>query len=454
MELLRDRGRLVVVGGIPLEFPREEAYRKELDIRMSRSHGAGRYDPLYEEAGVDYPVGYVRWTEQRNMAECLRLMDAGPLDLEALMTHVVPFAEAERVFDRLAGGDAHDELMLGVVLDYGVDASDLVSGPGDGLAEDRILEVTGHRAASPRNGLSVGFVGAGSFARKSLPPPLVRRDDVALESVSTSRGFTSEHVARTFGFATATTDWRSVVSSAEIDAVFVATRHDLHADAVVACLAAGKSVFEEKPLATNAEQLARVKEAYSGRVRVGAKNPQVMVGFNRRFAPRGAQMHDLFAGRVEPMLLAFRVNAGYMEADHWYDDPQAGGGRLVGEGCHFIDFARYLVGSPVTEVEARMLPNGGRYHDDNVSVTLVSADGSLAHVIYLADGSHARDVGIFVDALRLDRAVPFAFHDYATSTAVTLAAADSLRQRCAMRMHGLAWMPVPQAVGEVDLDET
>jgi predicted dehydrogenase/threonine dehydrogenase-like Zn-dependent dehydrogenase len=493
--VLRDRGRLVVVGGIPLEFPREDAYRKELDIRMSRSYGAGRYDPLYEEAGIDYPVGYVPWTEQRNMAECLRLMDAGLLDVEALMTHVLPFADAEGMFAKLAGGGA-SELMLGVVLDYGADARDPVPAPGDAMAEDRTLEMTEHRAASPRESLSVGFVGAGSFARKSLLPPLVRRGDVFLESVSTSRGVTSEHAARKFGFATATTDWRTVVASSKVEAVFVATRHDLHADAVVACLEAGKSVFVEKPLATTPEQLARVTVAYSDRVRTGARNPQVMVGFNRRFAPHGARMREVFAGRVEPMLLTFRVNAGFMDGDHWYHHPQQGGGRLIGEGCHFIDFARYVVDSPVAEVEARTLPNGGRYHDDNVSVTLLFADGSLAHVIYLANGSdqlrkeyveahsqgvscviddfrcyqafaggkkirdkraqdkgHTREVGIFVDAARLDRAVPFTFDDYATSTAVTLAAADSVRRRCAMRMDGLAWVPVSRAAGEVDLDE-
>lgn len=484
VSLVRDRGRLVVVGGIPLEFPREESYRKELDIRMSRSYGAGRYDPAYEEAGVDYPVGYVRWTEQRNMAECLRLMLVGQLRIDALLTDVVPFVKAESVFARLATGSQADAaLMLGVALDYGVDDQETAAlAETEGTRRRAPTEISYRSAPKPQGRLSVGFIGAGSYACKTLLPPLVKRDDVVLEVVSTAHGATGAHAAHKFGFMTATTDWRQVIASPTVDAVFVASRHDLHGDAVVACLESGKSVFVEKPLVVHAAQLSQVVSAYDNRVTTGARNPQVMVGFNRRFAPHGAMMRELFAGRTEPMVLTFRVNAGFMEGDHWYHDPLQGGGRLVGEGCHFIDFARYVVNSHVTVVQAVALPNVGRYHDDNVSATLQFADGSLAEVLYLANGDdrlrkeyaeahcqgiscliddfrryeaylggkktrdnrpqnkgHARELAVFVDAVRRDLALPFSFEDYALSTAVTLAAAESIKRHSALRMNGLDW---------------
>jgi predicted dehydrogenase len=364
--LARDRGTVVVVGDVAMELPRAPFYEKELDLRLARSYGPGRYDPDYELHGIDYPIGYVRWTEQRNMVAFLNLVAEGKVRPSELVTHRFPFAEAERAFEALDSGQP----MVGIVLDYEDGA-----GERRGVREERTpIGLRGSsRAGRPRFGL----IGAGAFATATLIPGLLR---AGLEpaAVASASGLSAESARRRFGFDSAHATADELLARDDLELVVIATRHDSHAGLVARALATGAAVYVEKPLALDWDGLALVKHA------VERSKAPLFVGFNRRYAPLATELRRL-AG---PRLMAYRVNAGRVPNNHWTNDLLRGGGRLKGEGCHFIDFLCDQSGSDPVSVTAMGFPSDPGLPlaaTDNFSVQISFQDGSLGTLHYAAD---------------------------------------------------------------------
>jgi len=367
--IARDRARVVLVGLTGTAFPYADFMKKELNIIVSRAYGPGRYDEAFETRGVRYPEGWVRWTETANLEETMRLIrpGAGPrLDVTPLISHRFPFADAEAAYDLVTGGEKH----LGVVLEY--------AGAAETPARPAIKAGTG-----PAGGCAIGAIGGGNYARTVLLPKLKGLAGVTLATLVTERGASAEHGQQTFGFANADTDPAAVMEDGAINAVVVATRHDSHAGLAARALAAGKSVWVEKPLALSFEQLNAVIEARNGQAE--GSGAFFMIGFNRRFAPATERMKQALARHAGPKVISMRINAGAIPAEHWVHDPQAGGGRLLGEACHFIDLARALTGAAITRVDAQAAANTDGAADD-ASISLSFADGSLANIVYTARG--------------------------------------------------------------------
>jgi len=368
-QMCRKRGRIVLVGVTGLELSRADFYEKELTFQVSCSYGPGRYDPTYEDKGVDYPIGFVRWTEQRNFEAVLDLLAEGRLDVAPLITHRFDIAAAHQAYAVVGGS----EPSLGIVLQYGEPDAARAS-------YSRTVELpTRSPAATPSAGAPrISVVGAGNYAGAMLIPALIRAGAIPVQIASAS-GANGVHLGRKFGFTRATTDTTALLTDPGCDAVVVATRHDSHADYVVRALAAGKHVYVEKPLALTREDVDRIAGASAA-----APDRVVMVGFNRRFAPHIERVRQLLAGVSGPKVFVMTVNAGAIPSQHWTQDPQAGGGRLVGEGCHFVDLLRYLADAPiqsfgVTRMKAAL--------PDTVNVSLQFDDGSLGTLHYLANGS-------------------------------------------------------------------
>ncbi|HEX8694181.1 MAG TPA: bi-domain-containing oxidoreductase [Longimicrobium sp.] len=370
-EMSRKRGRLVLVGVTGLNLRRDDFYRKELSFAVSCSYGPGRYDPDYEERGIDYPLAFVRWTEQRNFEAVLELMARGALDPLPLVTHRFGFEEAPAAYDVVAGG----EPSLGVVLTYPDRGGRAPS------AERRIVSLSPPRPASAPG--VVGMIGAGNFAVRTLLPVL-KGMGVRLHTVVSSGGTSGAVAGEKFGFERVASDASAVLESPEIDTVFVLTRHDSHASLAGRALAAGKHVFVEKPLALDeggVDDVARAAEA-SGRL--------LTVGFNRRFAPLAREVRGLLQGRAGPVSIVATVNAGAIPRDHWTQDPEVGGGRIVGEACHFLDLCRFLAGAPIADVRVVVARDAaGRAIDDIAHLSIAFADGSTAAVHYLATGARS-----------------------------------------------------------------
>jgi polar amino acid transport system substrate-binding protein len=396
--LARDRAVVVAVGSVGLDVPRNAYYEKELELRLSRSYGPGRYDATYEEQGVDYPIGYVRWTEQRNMQAFLELIAQGNVQPSALVTHRVPIAEAERAY-QLVTGDA-GQPALGILLEYPREVSapqgsatsseqspisDQQSPVGsEPSAVQRRIElraptIAGRGSRVAGGAVRLGVIGAGSFARSVLLPEL-RRLDVQLRGVATASGPSAHQTGSRFGFGFATTDWREVLEDRSLDAVLIATRHDLHASVAAEALRRDVAVFVEKPLALDEAGLAQVMDAWrsSGRV--------LQVGFNRRFAPTFRQLKGHFAARRAPLVMAYRVNAGAVAPGSWVVDSVHGGGRLIGEVCHMVDVLCALAEAPVVSVFCQPLPNAAQ---DDLLLSLTFADGSLGSIVYASGGDRA-----------------------------------------------------------------
>ena len=368
--LARDRAVVVAVGMVGMDVPRNAYYEKELQLRLSRSYGPGRYDRTYEEDGVDYPIGYVRWTEQRNMAAFLDLVAQGKLQPSRLVTHRFPIAEAEQAY-RVVSGEA-GEPYLGILIEY----------PRDETVEPAATRVELTPRPLERATVRLGVVGAGNFARSVLLPR-VRQLDVQLRGVATASGPSAQQTGSRFGFVFATTDWQQVVHDDSVDAILVATRHDLHASVAVAALRAGKAVFLEKPMALSESELDAVLEAWrsSGRL--------LMVGFNRRFAPTYQQLVAAFAGRRGPLVMTYRVNAGAVPRGAWVLDPAQGGGRLIGEACHMVDLMQHLAGAPVELVHTQPLPGIHSEVADDFLLTLTFRDGSIGSLTYASGGDRS-----------------------------------------------------------------
>jgi predicted dehydrogenase len=372
-EISRDRGRIVVVGTVGLGVSRKSVYMKELSITLSRSYGPGRYDANYEEAGIDYPVGYVRWTEKRNMEAFVQFLAAKSINVGPLIEKQYPVDEGEKAYADLRSSGAYT-----VLIEY----------PGSSTEPPLAAAAPAQpvRKAARSGDLTIGCIGAGNFARNVIIPALRNLKGVALGSVATASGIAAHSASKSFGFAKAQTP-ASLLQDHETDAVFVLSRHASHAQYVVSALTNHKAVFVEKPLAVTEEQLEEIRCAYQAETEQG-HSPFVMVGFNRRFAPMTQQISRFFAHRQEPMVVNVRVNAGYIPPDHWTQRNEEGG-RIIGEFCHFADWARAVIGCPIQSLTARALPDGSRYSRDNVAVTLSFIDGSIASLLYLANGDKA-----------------------------------------------------------------
>ncbi len=373
----RERARLVMVGVAELSLTRKDFWTKELSFTVSKAAGPGSLEPLYEAKGFDYPLSLVRWTERRNLAAFLDLVARGRVRLTQLITHRFPISEANQAYDLILN---NREPYIGVVLTY------------PQVQEAAFPEALASRVrlASPRESIAaedkrgVGLIGGGMFTKNILLPALQKVGGVNLLGVATTTGVTAQHIARKFGFSYATTDYREILEDPAIGRVLITTRHNLHAPLVLAALAAGKHVFVEKPLCLTLKELEQIEAAYDG-------SRLLLVGFNRRFAPLAQRIKAMLAGRTTPLVMMYRVNAGYVPESSWVHDPEVGGGRLVGEVCHFIDFLHFMTDSEATRVSvATISGNLGKYReDDNLCLNLTFRDGSLGTIIYTAKGSKA-----------------------------------------------------------------
>ena len=372
--MCRKRGRIVLVGVTGLELNRADFYEKELSFQVSCSYGPGRYDPLYEEGGQDYPLAFVRWTEKRNFEAILDLLASGDLAVGALVTRRYAFEDAAQAYSDLTD----DGSGLGLVLEYAAPVAERM------VSSTRLNSVP---LANDRPALAV--VGAGNYASRVLIPAL-KAAGAQLHTVVTSGGLSAAIAGRRNGFAVATTDTVAAIGDPQIDAVVIATRHDSHAGLVCQALDAGKHAFVEKPLAINLGQIEAVEAAVAAAGERG-QAPQLMVGFNRRFAPQVVKMKALLAQVAEPKSFLMVMNAGAIPKHHWTQDLSVGGGRIIGEACHFIDLMRFLAGSPIISVSARRMGEVPQVNvaEDKASITLGFADGSFGTIMYLANGGAA-----------------------------------------------------------------
>jgi predicted dehydrogenase/threonine dehydrogenase-like Zn-dependent dehydrogenase len=371
-EMCRERGRVIIVGDIGMQIERSSFYRKELDLLISRSYGPGRYDYQYEEQGLDYPLAYVRWTENRNMVEFVRLLASGKVHITPLISAEYEIAKASEAYGDLAQQSTN---LLGVVFRYA--ATTPPNGNSTVVPLRRSLKPSSDKA------LRIAVIGAGSFARAYHLPNLVKLPRVELAAVASSTGVRAREVGEQFGAQYCTTDYREVLADESIDAVIITTRHNLHAEMAIAAARSGKHIFVEKPLALTLQDCEEVCRA------VAQANVLLTVGFNRRLAPLIVELKQSLAKAPGPKMLIYRVNAGTLPADHWTLDPLEGGGRILGEACHFFDLFYYLLGAePVrisaTQAQAKMTKSKD---SANLSIALEFADGSVGTLIYTVIGN-------------------------------------------------------------------
>jgi predicted dehydrogenase/threonine dehydrogenase-like Zn-dependent dehydrogenase len=391
-QMCRKRGRIVLVGVTGLDLDRSEFYEKELTFQVSCSYGPGRYDPQYEERGVDYPLGFVRWTEGRNFEAVLDMLADGRLRTEALVSGRFPFDRAGDAYRMLN----HDKSALGLLLQY-----------PDSSAEDERRKVILLPDKFDRSQPVLGFIGAGNYASRVLIPSF-KTAGAQLHSVATSGGLGSAIAATRHGFSTASSDADAILSDGMINTVAIVTRHDTHARFTADALRSGKHVFVEKPLALTMDELDTIETAFC-EAHSDASGPQLMVGFNRRFAPLVLLMKKLVASVETPKSFLMLMNAGAIPSDHWTQDADVGGGRIIGEACHHIDLMRHLAGSPIVAVQGRRMGSPSRFHitEDKASITLGFADGSFGTILYVANGARnfpKERIEIFADGrtLQLD----------------------------------------------------
>ncbi len=373
--MCRKRGRIVLVGVTGLELNRADFYEKELSFQVSCSYGPGRYDPTYEEKGQDYPLGFVRWTEQRNFEAVLDLLASGQLDVKPLITHRFAFEDAPKAYEALTA----DKTGLGMLLQYSSPA-------GQRMVRSVTLQAGATFVAEKP---VMGFIGAGNYASRMLIPAF-KAAGAQFHTIVTAGGINGVIHGEKAGFAEASTDVAALLANPAINTVAIVTRHDTHARFVAQVLQAGKHVFVEKPLAIDAEGLAAVRAAYdAAQSGTGQGGPQVMVGFNRRFSPQVQKMKALLTPVREPKAFIMTMNAGAIPANHWTQDGAVGGGRIIGEACHFVDLMRFLAGSAIVSVQACRMGDapGVAVTEDKASITLGFEDGSFGTILYLANGA-------------------------------------------------------------------
>jgi len=366
-EISRLKGRVVIVGMTGMEIPRQTFFSRELSLKISMSYGPGRYDPEYEERGHDYPFAYVRWTENRNIEAFLDLVATKRIDVGALITHRFAIDEAARAYELIAG-EMH-ELFLGVVLSYDTERE---------IARDVPLT---KRAAAKQESVRVGLVGAGNYVTAMLLPHF-KELHADFRVVTTASGLSANNVGKKFGFARAVSGADEVINDPDVNLVVIGTQHDLHAPLAQQALAANRDVFVEKPLALDDDELNGVLSAAEN------SSGRLMVGFNRRFSPLAKKAHEFFAERTTPLSILYRINAGRIPREHWVQDREKGGGRIIGEVCHFVDLMQFVIGAPPTSVFAEAVSgnNSAAVNEDSVFITLRFADGSNGSIAYLAEG--------------------------------------------------------------------
>lgn len=443
----RRKAKVIIVGAVPTGFDRVNYFKKELDLRMSCSYGPGRYDRNYEEKGIDYPYEYVRWTENRNMESYIDLVERKKLMLDPLITHVFEFDEAKKAYDMIL---AKSEPFVGILLKY----------EDEGKIEDSIKKSKGE----PKNTKTkIGFVGAGSFAQNFLLPNVKLYADMA--GVATSHGNTAKGVADKFGFQYATGEAEKIFADEKINTIFVATRHNLHAANVIDALKNNKNVFVEKPLCMTREELEKISELYGEK-----NNLHLMVGYNRRFSPAIRKIMSAMDKEI-PKAINYRINAGNMPKDHWVQDKEIGGGRIIGEVCHFIDLVMYLSGSKINFINAVSMENKP-YLMDTLTINMGFENGSIGSICYFSNGAnslpkenievfyankvmiaddfkelkiygkdvkvdklgkqdkgHAQEIKEFIEAVEKGNPTPISFEEIYASTKATLDVIDSIKTR-------------------------
>jgi len=504
-ELCRERGRIVAAGLVGLQIPRKPFYDKELELVVSRAWGPGLYDPHYTEKGLDYPLAYARWTARRNMEEFLAQLAKGAVRVDHLITHRFPFDRAPEAYELILEGK---EPYIGVLLTYErePDLSRTVVVKRNQRGQRGQESQRGQISSVPSvpsalsGPLGVGLIGAGQFAAGTLLPILKGLKGLRFRGVATATGLSARHVADKFGFEYCTTDYHEILKDPEIALVFILTRHGAHAPLVAEALRAGKHVFVEKPLALNPEQLRELVRAYKGPE--GLDGPSVssvpsgsllMVGFNRRFSPFAKWLKERFADIPEPLAVHCTVNAGPVPPDHWVHDPEQGGGRIIGEVCHFVDLIQYLTGSLPVRVYAETLTSRGYKPSDNVVITLKMANGAIGSITYVAGGDkryprervevfgggavgvienfkaatfirggrkmrirnwlsvdrgHRGEVEALLSAIRAGGPAPVAFEEYVYTTLATFAIEESLRKGTPVRIKGLEETEETEGTGE------
>jgi len=373
-EILKRKGVVVLVGLVPANLPRSPFYEKEIDFRYSCSYGPGRYDPLYEEKGFDYPFSYVRWTEQRNMHSFLQLVSQKKIQIRPFITHTFLIDQAEEAYDLVTGKNKIKTYFQGILFEYSenktTDAKDQI-----------VINDIDQSNVSSHDKVHVGFIGAGNFAQRFLIPAVKNVKNVKLQYVSTTRGITSQGAAKKFGFTVATTNNDAVLNDPDVHAVFIATRHHLHAKLVSDCLKKNKAVYVEKPLAILQDELDSLVQEYN------AQPGHVMTGFNRRFSPHVEWIISSFSPN-SPKMIHYRVNAGFIPKDHWTQDLEQGGGRIIGEVCHFIDLINFFTKSYPIKLYAESMDSYTGLND-SVSIILKYSNGSVGTITYSAVGDKA-----------------------------------------------------------------
>ncbi len=441
--IARKKAKVVIVGAVPTGFDRKNYYIKELDLRMSSSYGPGRYDDDYEQKGTDYPIGYVRWTENRNMQAFIELVEAGKINLETLISHQFTFENAKDAYQLIVDRTEH---FCGIVLEYDITKE---------LKKSIQINAKKYNATD----VNIGFIGAGSFAQNFLLPNVAGNN---LINVATARATTARNIANKFGFDNCTGDADEIIKNVAINTVFIATPHHLHAQYVVKALQANKNVFVEKPLCLTKEELEEIREAES------KSTGQLMVGFNRRFAPQIIAL-KIELNNLLPKAINYRINAGKLPANHWTQDSEIGGGRIIGEACHFIDLCSFIAGSPITKAEANAL-NDANNLIDTVSMSLSFENGSVASISYFSNGSkqlnkeylevfcgektividdfktmdifgkgkkssknssqdkgHATEVNLFLESLKTGKSLPISFEECYQSTKATFEVLERIK---------------------------
>lgn len=377
-KIVRENGKIVVVGNIGMNIPRDIYYKKELDVVVSRSYGPGRYDRNYEEKGNDYPIGFVRWTENRNMSSFVELLEKKKILIKDLVSHCFSIDDAKQAYDLI---DNKNEFVMGILLKYQKvsDRKDFYTNSQKNDNQPKKQEI-----------VNVGVIGAGNFATSTLLPNLKKIDAVNFQCLANSTGLPAESVAKKYHFKSFTTDYKKILYDKDIDAVFILTSNMSHAQLTIDSLLAGKHVFVEKPLALSETDLQRIVDAQKKSQKI------VMVGFNRRYAPLAIQLKQFFKKRIGPMICYYRVNAEKIPSDHWIYDAEQGGGRLISESCHFIDFLSYITGSKISEITTNVISSHSSKPDDidNFNINITFEDGSIGLIIYTnkGDDSYSKEM--------------------------------------------------------------
>lgn len=363
-DMCRKRGKIILVGVTKIDIPRDKFYKKELSFQVSCSYGPGRYDRLYEEKGIDYPFEYVRWTAKRNFEAVLDMMAMGKINVKPLITHIFSFNDAVKAYEVVL-----KEKPLGVILQYDKD-----------IETKRVIELNKRSSTITPSEPCIGFLGVGNFAKMVLLPA-IKNTKVRLKFIASSGGISGTYSGKKFGFEFATSDYNKVLEDKEVNTVFIATRHNSHASLVVEALKRGKNVYVEKPLALSIDELKNIIATYKD------SNNILMVGFNRRFSPFVRKLKEIISTRNDPICINILVNAGNIPSDSWIYDPEIGGGRIIGEACHFIDLSRFIVGSKISEVYAITTKGHSISDEDKMIINLRFEDGSVGNISYFANGS-------------------------------------------------------------------